>query len=101
MSSGTAGTAKPPATSAALVSLTTGNPVCACGLTRSLSAGTRVRTGFVTFDDRVRLSRIDFDKGVKTKGSSQTFYRAVKSIDVAKMPACVNAMKTFSRETIK
>lgn len=41
--SGTAGTERLPATSAAPDSPTTGNPVSACGLTRSLSAGTRVR----------------------------------------------------------
>lgn len=43
MSSGIAGTARLPATSAAPDLHTTGNPVCACGPTRSPNAGTRVR----------------------------------------------------------
>lgn len=44
--SGTAGTARRPATSAAPDLPTTGKRACACGPTRSPSAETRVRTGF-------------------------------------------------------
>lgn len=47
--SGTAGTARLPATSAAPASLTTGNPASACGLTRSQSAGMRVRVVILLF----------------------------------------------------